>query len=120
MNAFINFSKPLAAVINGPAVGISVTLLGLFDLVFASDRATFNAPFTKIAQSPEACSTLTFPAMMGHVKASEFLIFNRKLTAKEAYERNMLTDVVEHAQLDNVAWKRIEEFSKLPKEVAYN
>lgn len=116
MNAFIDFSKPLAAVINGPAVGISVTLLGLFDLVLASDRATFYAPFTKIAQSPEACSTVTFPAMMGPIKANEFLLFNRKLTAKEAYERNLLTRVIEHAQFNATAWALVEEYAKLPKE----
>lgn len=116
MNAFVDFSKPIAAVVNGPAVGISVTLLGLFDLVLASDKATFYAPFTKIAQSPEACSTVTFPAMMGPIKASEFLLFNRKLTAKEAYDRNLLTEVIEHAQLESKAWKIIEEYSKLPKQ----
>jgi peroxisomal 3,2-trans-enoyl-CoA isomerase len=38
VESFINFSKPLAAVVQGPAVGISVTLLGLFDLVLASDK----------------------------------------------------------------------------------
>lgn len=112
----MEFSKPLAAVINGPAVGISVTLLGLFDLVLSSDRASFYAPFTKIAQSPEACSTVTFPAMMGPVKASEFLLFNRKLTAREAYERNLLTEVIEHSQLEAKAWRIIEEYSRLPKE----
>jgi enoyl-CoA hydratase/carnithine racemase len=41
VNSFINFSKPLIAVVNGPAVGISVTLLGLFDLVLSSDKASF-------------------------------------------------------------------------------
>ncbi len=53
VNAFVNLGKPLIGLINGPAVGISVTLLPLFDLVIASDKATFVAPFTKIAQSPE-------------------------------------------------------------------
>lgn len=117
VNAFIDFSKPLAAVINGPAVGISVTLLGLFDLVLASDKSTFYAPFTKIAQSPEACSTLTFPAMMGPVRASEFLLFNRKLSASEALQRNLITELIAHDKLHETAWKRIEEYSKLPKEV---
>lgn len=38
VKAYIDFPKPLIAVINGPAVGVSVTLLGLFDVVYATER----------------------------------------------------------------------------------
>lgn len=117
MNAFINFSKPLISLVNGPAVGISVTLLGLFDMVLASDKSSFVAPFTKIAQSPEACSSYTFSRMMGPIKASEFLLFNRKLTAQEAFERNLITQIIPHDEFQTKAWQRVEELSKLPKEV---
>ncbi|CAF0818143.1 unnamed protein product [Brachionus calyciflorus] len=116
VNSFINFPKPLVALVNGPAVGISVTILGLFDMVLASDKATFNAPFTKIAQSPEACSSYTFAKMMGPIKAAEFLLFNRKLTAQEAFERNLVTEIIPHDAFQVTAWKKIEDFSKLPKE----
>ncbi len=53
VNSFINMDKPLIALVNGPAVGISVTILPMFDLIIASEKASFVAPFTKIAQSPE-------------------------------------------------------------------
>lgn len=40
VKAYIDFPKPLIAVINGPAVGVSVTLLGLFDVVYATERVS--------------------------------------------------------------------------------
>lgn len=116
INAFINLDKPLIGVINGPAVGVSVTLLPMFDLVLASDKATFVAPFTKIAQSPEACSSYTFPRLMGILKANEILLFNRKLNAHEAYERGLVTEVLPEAEFGQKAWQKVEAISKLPKE----
>lgn len=38
VSAFIDHDKPLIGLINGPAIGISVTVLAMFDLVIASDR----------------------------------------------------------------------------------
>ena len=45
VGAFIDFPKPLIGLINGPAVGISVTTLGLYDAVYASDRVSCKLEF---------------------------------------------------------------------------
>lgn len=42
MKAYIDFPKPLIAVVNGPAVGVSVTVLGLFDIVYATERVSWQ------------------------------------------------------------------------------
>ncbi|KRY82926.1 Enoyl-CoA delta isomerase 2, mitochondrial [Trichinella pseudospiralis] len=114
VGAFIDHPKVLVAAVNGPAVGISVTILGLFDLVFASDNATFYTPFTSLGQSPEGCSSFTFPLLMGNTKAFEMLLFNRKITAQEAKRRNIVTEVFQQDTFSEQVNKRIEQLSALP------
>merc|ERR550525_1568459 len=63
VDAFIDFPKPLVGLVNGPAIGIGCTMLGLMDVVYASDTATFHVPFTALALTPEACSSKTFPRL---------------------------------------------------------
>ena len=56
MDAFIDFPKPIIALVNGPAVGISVTTLGLFDLVYATDRVSgTDTPFVCVIVVIDNC-----------------------------------------------------------------
>nr|XP_042716511.1 enoyl-CoA delta isomerase 2 isoform X3 [Chrysemys picta bellii] len=112
---FIDFPKPLIAVVNGPAVGISVTLLGLFDIVYATDRATFHTPFSELGQSPEGCSSYMFPKIMGLSKANEMLLFNKKLTAGEAYAQGLVTEVFPDWTFEKEVWIRLKAYANLPK-----
>ncbi|XP_058479879.1 enoyl-CoA delta isomerase 2, mitochondrial [Solea solea] len=115
VKAYIDFPKPLIAVVNGPAVGISVTLLGLFDLVYATERATFHTPFSQLGQSPEGCSSYIFPKIMGSAKASEVLLFNKKLSAVQACELGLVTEVFPDNSFQTEVWGRLRSYAKLPR-----
>ncbi|XP_034365929.1 enoyl-CoA delta isomerase 3, peroxisomal-like [Arvicanthis niloticus] len=114
VNCFIDFPKPLVAVVNGPAIGIAVTLLGLFDIVYASDKATFHTPFSHLGLIPEACSSYTFPKMMGSAKAAEMLLFGKKLTAREAWAQGLVTEVFPESTFETEVWTRLKTYAKLP------
>ena len=52
----------LAVALNGHAMGIAVTLLGLADLIYAADGdIELSTPFAQLGLAPEACSSYTFP-----------------------------------------------------------
>ncbi|XP_042724893.1 enoyl-CoA delta isomerase 2 isoform X1 [Lagopus leucura] len=115
VGSFIEFPKPLIAVVNGPAIGISVTLLGLFDIVYASDKATFHTPFSQLGQSPEGCSSYLFPKIMGSAKANEMLLFNKKLTAAEACAVGLVNEVFPDSTFQKEVWARLKAYASLPK-----
>ncbi|CAF1311239.1 unnamed protein product [Rotaria sordida] len=111
---YIDFPKILIAFINGPAVGISVSTLGLFDGVYASSNATFSLPFTRTAQSAEGCSSLTFPSLMGSLHAKDILLFDRKLTAEEAQQRGLVTKIIDQNLFEEEKDKICQHILSLP------
>lgn len=46
VNCLAQYSKPLVAAVNGPAVGFSAGLLGHFDFIYAAEDAYLFTPFT--------------------------------------------------------------------------
>lgn len=65
MRALFNFNKPVAAAVNGAAIGIGTTLLMQCDLVYAADNAKFSVPFAKLGLCPEFDSSMRLPANAG-------------------------------------------------------
>ncbi|RCN25745.1 hypothetical protein ANCCAN_28540, partial [Ancylostoma caninum] len=116
IQAYIDHEKPLICLINGPALGIAVTVLPLFEYVLATDKCTFHTPFATLGQSPEGASSYTFPLLMGQLKAAEFLILNKKLTAQQAFERGLVNEVVPHADFARKAAEVVAQHSSLPPE----
>jgi enoyl-CoA hydratase/carnithine racemase len=99
MMEVIGYPKILAAAVNGPAVGIGMTTLFHCDLVYCSSKATFWAPFTRLALIPELCSSVTFMAAMGLPKANEMLLLGKKIDAKTAVDWNISSRVVQDVDL---------------------
>lgn len=109
-DAFINFPKPILVAANGPAIGACVTSATLCDAIIASDKATFNVPFSVLGIPPEGCSSVHFERIMGPVYAGKMLNENWKPTAEEACEAGFVEKVVPHDELMNSAQQMAEEW----------
>ena len=93
VNTFIQFTNPIIVAVNGPAIGLGASILPLCDLVWANEKAWFQTPYTTFGQSPDGCSTVTFPKIMGGASANEMLLCGRKLTAHEACGKGLVSRV---------------------------
>ncbi|MFC2950321.1 enoyl-CoA hydratase [Marinicaulis aureus] len=95
--------KPLIAAVQGPAVGVGVTMLLHCDLVYASDASTFHTPFVNLGVVPEAASSLLLPEIAGHQRAAEILILGKKIDAARALEFGFVNEVVAADALEATA-----------------
>ena len=95
MHTFSECPKPIVAAVDGVAVGIGTTLLMHCDFVFASPRARFKLPFVNLGLTPEYASSLILPRLVGHVKASEWLLLGEEFNAEEAKKAGLLNAVIE-------------------------
>ncbi|XP_014221201.1 uncharacterized protein PF11_0213 [Trichogramma pretiosum] len=85
------FNKPLVAGIQGDAIGLGVTMLPLFDLVIASDKATFETPCSKLGQIAEGLAVLMLSNSFGSLTTNYLLLGGRPLTANEALTAGFVT-----------------------------
>jgi enoyl-CoA hydratase/carnithine racemase len=98
--SFLALDKPILAAVNGPAIGATVTSATLCDGILASDRATFSTPFARLGVTPEGCSSVLFPALMGEHTANRMLGPEGFVpTGEEAVDIGLATAVVAHDQL---------------------
>jgi len=88
-----NYPKLLVAAVNGAATGLGVTILPLFDIVYANDKATFNTFFTRLGQIPEGAASATLPQLCSGLGGpiNEMLLFGRVLTASEMVSVGLVT-----------------------------
>jgi enoyl-CoA hydratase/carnithine racemase len=76
--------KPVIAAINGPAVGVGVTMTLAMDIRIAAHNAKFGFVFSRRGILPEACSTWFLPRIVGISKALEWVLSGRVFSAEEA------------------------------------
>ncbi len=107
-------AKPVVAAINGPAIGIGLTMPLACDIRIASDRATFSARFVKVGLTPECGSTRYLALVAGIANALYLAMTGRIIEAPEAKERGLVDRVVPHEQLLDEAFALAEEIAANP------
>jgi enoyl-CoA hydratase/carnithine racemase len=108
-----DLKKPIIAAINGPAVGIGLTMTLAMDIRIVKKDAKIGFVFAKRGIGPEACSGWFLPRLVGIGKALEWMYTARYIPTSEA-----LTSGLVQYEVDDVLAKAYELAQQIASETA--
>jgi enoyl-CoA hydratase/carnithine racemase len=92
-------TKPVIAAINGPAVGVGITMTLPMDIRMAADDARMGFVFSRRGIVPEACSSWFLPRIVGIGQAMEWAATGRVFDAQEALAGGLVRSLHPGAEL---------------------
>lgn len=92
---FADFSKPLVVAVQGHTFGVSTSLIMTADAVVSTPGALLSDPHVVMGLVPGDGGCVTWPANFPIVKAKRHLLWGEPLTAQDAYQLGVVTDLVD-------------------------
>ena len=92
--------KPVIAAVNGPAAGAGLSLACACDVRIAAESASFVPAFVAVGLVPDSGGSFFVTRLLGQARAFEWMTTNRKLSAADAKEWGLVSDVVPDAELE--------------------
>src|SRR6266550_7356390 len=92
-------SRPVIALVDGPALGGGCELVAACDIVIASERARFGQPEIKLGVFPPVAAIL-LPRIIGEKRARELILLGEIIDANEALRIGLVNYVVPGVELE--------------------
>ena len=112
--AIVDFKRipcPVIGAVNGPAAGAGFSLALMCDIRIASEAAFFAVAYGRIGASPDGGMTYFLPRVIGPAAACELMLEDPNLTAADALERGLVSEVVAADELLSAAGARAAELA---------
>lgn len=110
----LDIEVPMIAAVNGPAL-IHAEIAVLCDIVLASDTAAFqDAPHFPNGVVPGDGVHLVWPLVLGANRGRYFLLTGQKLSAQEALNLGVVSEVLPQDALLARAWELAEQLAEKP------
>jgi len=90
----LEYPKPVIAAVNGPAIGVGITMILPCDVRLAADTAKLGLTFAKLGILPGLGSTHLLPRLVGMGRAQELVLSARVILAPEAAEMGLVNRAV--------------------------
>lgn len=116
MGSILKSKKPILAAVHGFAIGVGVTMLLQFDLVYASKDCRFQFPFVNLGLVPEFGSTYRLPELIGYNRAAELFFFGDWFSAEEAEKMGFVNKLFPESELIKEITLLAEKLAEKPPE----
>ena len=100
VHTMLDLKKPLIAKVRGPAIGLGCTIALFCDCIFASENARFADPHVRVGLAPGDGGAVIWPALLGPVRAKEYLMTGDVIDAGEAARMGLINHCVPDSELD--------------------
>lgn len=105
---------PVVMAVNGPAVGVGATIALLGDVIIASDNTKIADPHVRVGLAAGDGAVLSWPAVLGPALAKRYLLTGDAITAQQAHQMGLITDLVPAGQVLSSAIGMAERLASLP------
>ncbi|MGA8142698.1 MAG: enoyl-CoA hydratase [Candidatus Acidiferrales bacterium] len=107
-------TKPVIAVVNGPAAGGGMNLALAADMRIASDQATFAESFARVGLYPDFGGTYFLPRIVGPALAAELFYTAETLSAEDALRLGIVNRVFPADKFEEETRKIVEVLAGAP------
>ena len=107
-----NLPKPVIVAVQGRAIAGGLMLIWPFDIIIASDDASFSDPV--VAFGANGHEFFVHAWEVGHRKAKEMLFTGEPVSAQEARELGMVNQVVPRERLESATLEMAEKIAQRP------
>jgi 2-(1,2-epoxy-1,2-dihydrophenyl)acetyl-CoA isomerase len=112
--AIRELEKPVLAAVNGAAAGAGLSLACACDLRIAADSATFVPAFINVGLIPDCGGSYFVTRLLGYAQAFEWMTSGRRLSAAEAHDWGLVSEVVADGQLATRAAEAAAQLAAMP------
>ncbi|MFT5220746.1 MAG: 2-(1,2-epoxy-1,2-dihydrophenyl)acetyl-CoA isomerase [Planctomycetota bacterium] len=112
ISTFSRMNAAFIVAVNGIAAGAGFSLAMAADLVLAGQSASFTMAYTRAGLCPDGSSSYFLPRLIGLRKTQQLMLTNNTLSAAQAFDLGLVTQVVADDQLPLECQQLAEQLAK--------
>lgn len=114
LDRLATIDAPVVAAVRGPAAGGGLGMVCVADIVLATPESRYVCGYGAIGLAADGGTSWYLPRLIGHRRAQEMFLRNRIVTAPEALDWGLITEIVPDDELDDRALRLARELAAGP------